>query len=237
MMPDRERAGAAPQPQESPPNAQTRSRRRLSGRARPGCRHAGLDGPVRGNGNISRIVYFQGDQVLRREEDSAGGGRMDIIETFSQGQLAKRLRDSKRAGKWDIVQYFKDNELVREERDTDGDGFFDLRIVYDKGNIARQEADTNSDRRVDVWVKFENNERVEQLEDQNFRGKVSARYMFKGGELVGQEQIADGDPPSTALPFIAVEEELRSMASYEFSRPVEPKAVARVGMESINETR
>jgi hypothetical protein len=130
------------------------------------------------------------------------------------------------------VQYFKDNELVREERDSDGDGFFDLRLFYENGQISRQEADTNSDRRVDVWIRFENNERVEQLEDQNFRGKISARYLFKGGQVVGQEQISDGEPPSVALPFAAVEEEFKNMASYEPSTPAVAGAVAaKVGME------
>ena len=136
------------------------------------------------------------------------------------------------------MQYFKDNELVREERDSDGDGFFDLRLFYEKGQIVRQEADTNNDRRVDVWVKFENNERVEQLEDQNFRGKISARYVFKAGQIVGQEQVADAEPPSVAFPFVAVEEEFRNMASYESSKPADARAIAaKVGMEPRSETK
>src|SRR5262249_21748333 len=100
-------------------------------------------------------------------------------------------------------------------RDTDGDCFFDLRLYYERGQVVRQEADTNNDRRVDVWGRFENNEPVEQLEDQNFRGKISARYLFKGGQVVGQEQVADMEPPSVTFPFVAVEEEFRNRESYE----------------------
>ena len=121
---------------------------------------------------------------------------------------------------------------------ADGDGFFDLRLFYEKGQIVRQEADTNNDRRVDVWVKFENNERVEQLEDQNFRGKISARYLFKAGQVVGQEQVADAEPPSVAFPFVAVEEEFKNMASYESSKPADTRAVAaKAGMESKSDTK
>jgi hypothetical protein len=127
---------------------------------------------------------------------------------------------------------------VREERDTNDDGFFDLRIFYEKGQIARQEADTNHDRRVDVWQKFENSEPVEQLEDQKFLGKINARYLFKGGELVGQEQVQDGDPPSVAAAFVSVEEELRSMASYGLSTATDIRAVAnKAGMESASEIK
>ena len=139
--------------------------------------------------------------MIRREEDSSGRGRIDLIENFSQGRLEKRLRDTKGTGKWDTLYYFKDNELVREERDTDGDGFFDLRIFYEKGRIVRQEADTNADRRVDVWVNFQNGERVEQLEDQSYQGKITGRYLFKDGQVVGQEQVANAEPPSVASPF------------------------------------
>ena len=113
-----------------------------------------------------------------------------------------------------------------EHDDSDGDGFFDLRLFYENGHVVRQEGDTNNDRRVDVWVRFENNERVEQLEDQNFRGKISARYLFKGGQVVCQEQVADGEPPSVTFPFVAVEEEFRNMASYEPSKPADTRAVA-----------
>jgi len=67
---------------------------------------------------------------------------------------------------------------------------------------------------VDVWVNFQNGEQVEQLEDQDFRGKITARYVFKGGQVVGQEQVADGAPPSAAATFGAVEDEVRSMATY-----------------------
>jgi hypothetical protein len=56
-------------------------------------------------------------------------------------------------------------------------------------------------------------ERVEQLEDQNYRGKISARYLFKAGQVVGQEQVADGEPPSVVSPFVSVEEQFKSMAS------------------------
>jgi hypothetical protein len=101
---------------------------------------------------------------------------------------------------------------MREERDTDSDGFFDLRIIYDKGQIVAQEADTNGDRLVDVWVRFQNGAQVEQLEDQKYQGKVTARYIFKDGQVVGQEQVADGEPPRPSAPFSTVEEELRSMA-------------------------
>lgn len=100
---------------------------------------------------------------------------------------------------------------MREERDTDSDGFFDLRFFYENGKVARQEADTNKDRRVDVWVRFENGEMVEQLEDQKLIGKISARYLFKDGQVVGQEQLADIDPPSAATPFGSVETELRAV--------------------------
>ena len=96
----------------------------------------------------------------------------------------------------------------------------------------------NSDRRVDVWVRFENNQRVEQLEDQNFRGKISARYLFQGDQVTGQEQIPDAEPPSVAFPFVAVEEELRNMASYEPSKPVKAGAMAATaGMESKSDTK
>jgi hypothetical protein len=148
-----------------------------------------------------------------------------MIETFSQGRLTRRLKDTGASGKWDTIYYFSNNELIREERDTNGDGFFDLRIIYDKGQVVRQEADTNADHRVDVWVKFENGQKIEQLEDQSFSGKLTARYVFKGGQLAGQEQLANVDPPDSASPFTAVEEELRKMAAYGGS-PVEGEASA-----------
>jgi hypothetical protein len=65
-----------------------------------------------------------------------------------------------------------------------------------------------------VWVSFQNGEQIEQLEDQKHQGKVTARYSFKGGQIVGQEPVADGEPPRPSAPFVAVEEELRSMAGY-----------------------
>jgi hypothetical protein len=162
---------------------------------------------------MSRIVYFHGENVIRREEDSAGRGRMDIIEIFSQGRVSKRLRDTKGTGQWDTVNHFQGNELAREERDTDADGFLDLRIFYEKGVIVRQEADTNGDRKVDVWVRFQDGERVEQLEDQKIIGKISARYLFKGEQLIGQEEVPDSDPPADSAPFVAVAEEVRNMAA------------------------
>jgi hypothetical protein len=104
--------------------------------------------------------------------------------------------------------------------------------------MVRQEADTNGDRRVDVWVNFQNGERTEQLEDQTYRGKISARYVFKNGQVVAQEQVADADPPSVASPFVAVEEELRSVAGYEASRPANTGVTtAKAGVESKSDPK
>jgi hypothetical protein len=149
-----------------------------------------------------------------------------MIEGFSQGKIVKRIRDTKGTGKWDTVYYFNDNELVREERDTDGNGIFDLRIIYEKGQIVRQEGDTNGDRMVDVWVNFQNGEQIEQLEDQAFRGKITARYVFKSGQVTGQEQVADGEPPTAAPPFGTIDEELRNMTSFMPSSAGDPRVLA-----------
>jgi hypothetical protein len=112
-----------------------------------------------------------------------------------------------------------------------------LRVFYEKGQIVRQEADTNRDRRVDVWASFQNGQRVEQLEDQSYRGKISARYRFEGGQVVAQEQVADAEPPSIALPFASVEEELKNMASYGLSPFATNKTVAKREMESRSEIK
>ena len=64
---------------------------------------------------------------------------------------------------------------------------------------------------MDVWATFQNGELVEQLEDQKFTGRISARYLFKSGQVTGQEQVADADPPSRAAAFTAIDDELRSM--------------------------
>jgi hypothetical protein len=56
--------------------------------------------------------------------------------------------------------------------------------------------------------------------------------------VVAQEQVADADPPSVAMPFVAVEEEFKSMASYESSKPVDTRAMAaKMGMESNSDTK
>ena len=75
-------------------------------------------------------------------------------------------------------------------------------------------------------MNFRNGEKTEQLEDQHYRGKISARYLFKGDQVIGQEQVADADPPSIAAPFTAVEEELKSIASYGSTTSAEDQAVA-----------
>jgi hypothetical protein len=116
-----------------------------------------------------------------------------------------------------MVYFLRDNQVIREERDSNGDGYFDLRVFYDQGQIVAQEADTNGDRRVDVWVSFQNGEPAEQLEDQNYQGKVTARYVFKDRQVVSQDQVAEGEPPRVSAPFVAVEEERRSMAGYDSS--------------------
>jgi hypothetical protein len=79
---------------------------------------------------------------------------------------------------------------------------------------------------VDVWVHFQNGERTEQLEDQNFRGKITARYVFKSGQVTGQEQVADGEPPTGAPPFGSVDEELRNMTSITPSSAGDPRVLA-----------
>jgi hypothetical protein len=126
--------------------------------------------------------------------------------------LTRRLRDSKGAGQWDTLYYYQDNQLTREERDTNGDGVFDLRILYEKDQIIAQEGDTNGDRRVDVWVRFRDGERAEQLEDQKYDGKVTARYVFNGGEVVGQEQLENAEPPRRSELFTEVEQEFKKAA-------------------------
>ena len=122
--------------------------------------------------------------------------------------------------------------------DLDGDGFLDLRLLYEKGQIVRQEADTNGDRRVDVWVNFQNGERHEQLEDQTYRGKINARYAFQNGQVVTQEQVADADPPSIPPPFMAVEEELRSVAGDVASRSANAEVTtAKAGVEPKSDSK
>lgn len=168
---------------------------------------------LNGDGKVDRILYFQGEQLVRREEDSRGKGQTDLIESFSGGKLARRLTDGKGDGKYDTLYVFKDNKTIREERDTDGDGYFDLRIFFDEnGRELRQEADTNRDRRVDVWVTYKDGKRAMQEEDLNFNGRVDVRYFFKDDHVVKQQQVAEAEPDTSALPFASIQDELRSMA-------------------------
>lgn len=168
---------------------------------------------LNGDGKTDRILYFQGEQLVRREEDSRGKGQTDLIEFFSGGKLAGRLTDGKGDGKYDTLHAFKDNKMIREEKDTDGDGYFDLRIFFDEnGRELRQEADTNRDRRVDVWVTYKDGKRAMQEEDLNFNGKIEVRYFFKDDQVVKQEQVAEAEPTSPALPFTSIADELRSVA-------------------------
>jgi hypothetical protein len=184
------------------------------------------------------VLYFRGDEVIRREEDTAGRGRMDLVELFAQGRLIQRVRDSKGTGRWDTLYFYEDNQLTREERDTNGDGFFDLRIFYDKGVTVAQEADTNGDRRADVWVRFDNGEQAEQLEDQKYQGKVTARYVFKAGQVVHQEQLENADPPRLSEPFGNVEQALQSAVVYGKSEKVQTRASnVAPGVESGSEIK
>ena len=45
---------------------------------------------LRGNGKVSRVLYFRGDEVCVAKKSLAARGRMDMIELFAQGRLTHR---------------------------------------------------------------------------------------------------------------------------------------------------
>jgi hypothetical protein len=56
--------------------------------------------------------------------------------------------------------------------------------------------------------------------------------------VVAQEQVTEADPPSVAAPFVAVEEELRSVAGYQASRLADMGvSTTRAGVESKSDPK
>ena len=84
-----------------------------------------IDRSTRFDGRVSRREFFEGDEMVRVEEDTNGDGVLDKWETYVNGTLATMAIDTSGRGRPDRrFIYRPDGSLDRVEADSTGAGRF-----------------------------------------------------------------------------------------------------------------
>jgi hypothetical protein len=92
--------------------------------ARPDGSIERMDISLARDGKVTRREFYQGEQIVRAEEDGDDDGRMDKWETYEAGRLASVAFDASHRGTPDRRLVYGSGGTARLEVDPDGDGIF-----------------------------------------------------------------------------------------------------------------